>query len=68
MVNCEVFFAIQRDHFFQVLREREWTKIVIVVREKERERERERFIPPGAKHLKDNRLSTSQKFICISVV
>jgi hypothetical protein len=51
-----------------VLREREWTKIVIVVREKERERERERFIPPGAKHLKDNRLSTSQKFICISVV
>jgi hypothetical protein len=45
-----------------VLREREWTKIVIVVRE------RDRFIPPGAKHLKDNRLSTSQKFICISVV
>jgi hypothetical protein len=66
MVNCEVFFAIQRDHFFQVLREREWTKIVIVVRE--RERERERFIPPGAKHLEGNRLSTSQKSICISVV
>jgi hypothetical protein len=32
------------------------------------QRERERgFIPPGAKHLKGNKLFTTQKFTCISV-